>query len=63
MNKPPKTYYEDGKYYAVITLPNGYTYYSGPFNSRSAAYRYSVKENKNHAWAYKNGMIYNTKGL
>lgn len=54
-----KTYYEDGRYYAVITLPNGHEYYSGAFNSRSSAYRYSVEQNARHRWASKNGFIYN----
>lgn len=57
------TYYESGKYYAVITLPNGYTYYSGGFNSRSTARRYAIRENTRHQQASKQGMIYNTKGL
>lgn len=61
MDKTPKTYSEGGKFYAVITLPNGHTYYSGAFNSRSAAYRYAVKENKKHQHAAKNGMIYNVR--
>lgn len=58
-----KTHYEDRKYYAVICLPNGYQYHSGSFNSRSAAYRHSVKETEKHRWASRNGMIYNTRGL
>ena len=59
----PKTYSENGKYYAVITLPSGQTYYSGAFNSRSAAYRYSIKENAKHQQASRAGMTYNTRGL
>ena len=58
-----RTYYESTKYYAVISLPNGHEYYSGSFNSRSAAYRHSVKENAKHRWAAKIGMIYNTRGM
>ncbi len=58
-----KTYYESGKYYAVITLPNGYTYYSGGFNSWSSARRYAIKETNKHKQAAKFGMIYNTKGM
>lgn len=61
--KKQLTYSESGKFYAVITLPNGYTYYSGGFNSRSSARRYALKENAKHAQAAKSGMIYNTKGL
>jgi hypothetical protein len=57
-----QTHYEDGKYYAVIVLTNGYEYYSGPFQSRSAAYRFSVKETAKHRWASANNMIYNTRG-
>lgn len=58
-----KTHYEDRKYYAVIVLPNGHEYYSGPFNSRSAAYRRSVSETAKHQWASSIGMIYNTRGM
>lgn len=58
-----KTYYEAGKYYAVIRLPNGHVYYSGGFNSRSTAYRYAVKETQKHVQAYRMGMIYNTRGM
>lgn len=57
-----KTHYEDRKYYAVITSCKGHEYYSGAFNSRNAAYRYSVKENAKHRWAQSIGMIYNTRG-
>ena len=61
MNKPTYTYYESGHYYAVITLPNGHTYYSGAFKSRSAAYRYAKRENEKHQRAAKCGMIYNVR--
>jgi len=54
------TYYEDG-YWAVITLPNGHTYYKGTYNCRSTAYRVAKRENRKHAWANQNGMIYNTR--
>ena len=57
------THYESGKYYAVITLPNGHVYYSGGFNSRSAARRYAIRENARHKQASKMGMIYNTRGV
>ncbi len=57
------THYEDGQFYAVITLPNGHTYYSGMFNSRSAARRFALKENAKHRWAASIGMIYNTRGM
>jgi hypothetical protein len=57
------THYEDGKYYAVIRLPNGHEYYSGAYKSKSAAYRYSVQETARHRAASANGMIYNTRGL
>ena len=33
-------------YWAVITTREGHTYYSGPFKSRSSAYRHSVKMNR-----------------
>jgi len=57
------SYYEDGRYYAVIRLPNGHDYYSGSFNSRSAAYRHSVKETAKHKFAATFGCIYNTRGM
>jgi hypothetical protein len=59
----PKTYYENGKYYAIIYLPNGHTYYSGAFKSRSSARRYSIRETRRHKWASQNHMIYNTRGM
>jgi hypothetical protein len=40
------THSEGGYFYAVITTKEGFTYYSGAFKSRSAAYRYAVKMNK-----------------
>lgn len=55
------THEEGGKYYAVITLPNGYTYYSGAFNSRSSARRYAIRETNKHKQANKQGMIYNVR--
>lgn len=55
------TYYESGKYYAVVTLPNGHTYYKGPYNSRSTARRVALKENKMHEHAQRSGMIYNVR--
>ena len=58
-----KTHYESGKYYAVICLPNCHEYYSGPFTSRSAAYRKSVKETALHKQAASCGMIYNTRAM
>jgi hypothetical protein len=57
-----RTYCEDRHYYAIISIPGGHEYYSGAFKSRSAAYRYSVKENAKHRWAQSIGMIYNTRG-
>jgi len=57
------THYEDGRFYAVITLPSGHDYYSGPFNSRSAARRFALKENQRHRFAASCGMIYNTRGV
>lgn len=55
------TYYESGHYYAVITLPNGHTYYSGAFKSRSTARRYAIRENARHRLAASQGMIYNVR--
>jgi hypothetical protein len=55
------TYYESGKYYAVITLPNGQTYYKGAYNSRSTARRVAIRENSKHQQAARSGMIYNVK--
>ena len=55
------TYSESGKYYAVITLPNGHTYYSGPKNSRATARRYALRENSRHAQATRQHMIYNVR--
>lgn len=57
----PKTHYEDGKYFAIIYLPNGFSYYSGAFNSRSTARRYSIRETNRHKQAAQRGMIYNTR--
>ena len=62
-NMKGKTHYEDRKYYAVIVLKCGHEYYSGPFNSRSAAYRRSVSETAKHRFASSNGMIYNTRSM
>lgn len=56
-----KTYQEGKLFYAVVSLPSGWTYYAGKFNSRSAAYRFSVKETAKHRFAHDNGFIYNTK--
>lgn len=56
-----KTYYESGKFYAVITLPNGQTYYKGAYNSRSTARRVAIREQAKHKHAASNGMIYNVK--
>ena len=39
-----KTYCENGKYYAVILLPNGHEFYLGTFNTRAKAYYCSVKK-------------------
>jgi len=50
------THYEDRKFYAVITLPSGHDYYSGPFNSRSAARRFALKENQRHRFADTRGV-------
>ena len=58
-----KTYYESGKFYAVITLPNSQTYYKGPYNSRSTARRVSIRENAKHRQAARMGMIYNVREL
>jgi hypothetical protein len=55
------TYYEAGKYYAVITLPNGQTYYKGAYNSRSTARRVAIRENTKHQQTARSGMIYNVK--
>lgn len=55
----PKTYSEGGKFYAVITLPNGQTFYRGPYNSRAAARRVAIKENARQKQAAKSGMIVN----
>jgi len=41
-----RTHYESGKYYAVVELSNGHEIYYGPYNSKSAAYSRSVKDNK-----------------
>lgn len=57
------TYYESGKFYAVVTLPNGQTYYKGPYNSRSTARRMALKENHMHQRAHSMGMIYNVRSL
>lgn len=38
-NYTPKTYREGKKFFGRILLVNGYDYYIGPFNSRSAARR------------------------
>ena len=43
-----KTHYEDGKYYAVIMLPNGHEFYSGAFDTYAKAYYYSVKKTSFH---------------
>lgn len=56
-----KTYYEDGAYYGVVHLPNGHTYYIGPYKSRSTAYRHGIKETKKHQFAQRNHMVYNTR--
>lgn len=56
-----KTYYESGKFYAVITLPNGQVYYKGSYNSRSTARRVAIKENEKHRQATRSGMVYNVK--
>lgn len=58
-----RTHEEGGRYYAIITLLNGHEYYSGAFNSRSSAYRYSVKETRKHRLAVINHMTYNTKAM
>lgn len=55
------TYSEDGKYYAVIALPNGQTYYKGPYNSRSTARRVAIRENAKHRQAQNSGMLYNVR--
>ena len=55
-----KTYYESGKYYAVIWI-NGHSYYKGPYNSRSTARRVAIREQSKHDHAKQNGMIYNTR--
>lgn len=55
------TYYESGHYYAVVTLPNGQTYYKGPYKSRSTARRVAIKENGLHKQAQRSEMIYNVR--
>jgi hypothetical protein len=63
MGRVTLTYREGSYFYAVITLPNGQTYYKGSYNSRSAARRVALKENSKHSFAGRNGYTYNTKGL
>jgi hypothetical protein len=53
------TYSESGKFYAVVTLPNGHTFYRGPYNSRSTARRVALAENKRQRLAARSGMIVN----
>ena len=46
------TYQKDGKFYARFHLENGFEYCLGPFNSRSAAYRYAKAKSKEHISVY-----------
>ena len=39
MNYTPKTHCEDGKFYGRVVLKNVFSYYIGPFKSRSTARR------------------------
>lgn len=52
-----KTYYESGKYYAVIWV-NGHSYYKGPYNSRTTARRIAIQE---QAKVNRTDMKYNPK--
>ena len=55
------TYEEGGQFYAVITLPNGHTYYKGPYKNRAKARRVAIHENEQHSHATAIGMIYNVR--
>ena len=48
-----RTYAEGDRFYAIVSLPDIPEYYVGPFCSRSAAYRFSVRANAN----YKRGNL------
>lgn len=58
-----KTHYEQGKYYAIILIPNGHEYYKGPYHSRSVARRISIQETEKHKWALANHCHYNVKEI
>lgn len=38
----PKTYMEGGKFYGVVYLKSGHSYYIGPYNSRPTARRKAI---------------------
>ena len=46
MNQQPMTYKEGDKYYTVVTLKTGMTYYYGPFNNWIKARREYTKQMK-----------------
>jgi hypothetical protein len=46
--RQPKTHFEDGKYYPIIYLAGGHSYYGRPYKSQSGAYKYAVRETRRH---------------
>lgn len=40
----PSTYKEGQQYYGIITLPNGFDYYYGPYSTRGKAYYVAKKQ-------------------
>lgn len=57
------TYIEDGRIYAVITLPCGMSYYAGGFKCRSTARRFAKREIERHRFASRNGFTYNARAM
>lgn len=56
----PKTYSEDGKYWAIVYEDN-YPYYIGPHTNRSKARRVAIEMQAKIDRGRRIGMIYNHK--